>query len=61
LFQIVVFHDGNPVGVSAASQNRWIAAASSVGDLRCGERDHMKFGMIAKNDIEVMQISASGT
>ena len=60
-FQIVFFHDGNPVGISAPSENRWITAASNVGNLRCSERDHMKLRMIAENDIEVMKISACGT
>ena len=49
-FQIVFFHDGNAIGIAAACQNRWIAAASNVGNLRCGGRDNMKFGMIAEND-----------
>ena len=30
-FQIVFFYDGNPAGISAPSQNRWIARPAMSG------------------------------
>src|SRR5271167_2047312 len=49
-FQVVFLEDGNPPRISAPCQNWWISAARNVGNLCCRKCDHVKFGMVAKNE-----------
>src|ERR1017187_5543059 len=60
-FHPAFFDDRNTHGIQRARQLRRIMASCNVWDLCCGEGDYFKFRVVAKDYVEIMEISSSST
>lgn len=59
--EVLFFENRDAIGIQLTGQFRWIAAIGDVGDLGCRESYNRKGWVVAKYNIEVMEIAASGT
>ena len=56
--ELRLVHDGNSVGIEPARQRRRIAPAGNARDLRRREGDDLGGGIVAINDIEIVEVPA---
>src|SRR6516162_8031924 len=61
LFHAAFFHNGNACGIKATRQLRRIVTSCNVGDLSGGKGDYVKFRLVAKDKVEIMEVSARST
>src|SRR5208283_35658 len=60
-FKVSFFDDGDSLRIKRSGERWRIAAASNIGDLRGGEGHHAEVRIVAEDDIEIVEVSASGT
>jgi hypothetical protein len=53
--------DGNSFGVEAPRKNGRVFSSLDIRDLSRGESDDPAIGIIAKNDIEIVEVSTRGS
>src|SRR5208282_4126487 len=61
LFEILLFEDGNTFGIEMSGKFRRITASGDVGNLSGGEGDYVIIRIVAKPNVEIVEVSAGGT
>jgi hypothetical protein len=61
VLQIFLFENRNALRVQTPGKFRRIPAPGDVGNLRGGESHYLVFGIIAKQDVEVVEVPACGS
>jgi hypothetical protein len=55
-FHRILFKDGNSFGIQWARQLRGIPSTRNIGDLSRGESHDLKLGVVAKGNIEIVEV-----
>src|SRR5208282_501580 len=60
-FEILLFEDGNALGIKMTGKFRRITAAGYVGNLSGGEGYYVIIRIISEPDVEIVEVSAGST
>jgi hypothetical protein len=61
LFHAFFFYDWNSLGIKLARQRGRISLIRNIGDLGGGESYDLVFGVVAKDNVKVMEVPAGGS
>jgi hypothetical protein len=61
LRQLVLRTDRDPLGIPRPGERRRVGPLVDPRDLRRGERDDLRVGVVAERDVEVVEVASAGS